>query len=182
MRAQSVRVNCTPFNFHTSDNVPDCTRYTQRTFASLEYRTRKIDFPPSPGTTTSHWQHFTKESYLGTRPQSHSNSELKLTSLRLHTTSSGEKLLKVSRYFSVVIDTTKKRNCSKTVVSHSQTHTKSGRLSCKFCKPVASFPGLPKVFEGLVPRLHGSRGLGSSPWSAQLSGNGIVGKGLVSTR
>ena len=90
------------------------------------------------------------------------------TSLRLHTTSSGEKLLKVSRYFSVVIDTTKKRNCSKTVVSHSQTHTKSGRLSCKFCKPVASFPGLPKFFEGLVPRLHGSRGLASSPGSAQL--------------
>ena len=57
----------------------------------------------------------------------------------------------VSGYFSVLIDTTKKRNCSKTA-----------SLSCKFSKPVASFPGLPKFFEGLVPRLHGSRGLASS--------------------
>ena len=40
----------------------------------IEYRTRKIDFPPSLG-TTSYRQHFTKESYQGTRPQSQSNSE-----------------------------------------------------------------------------------------------------------
>ena len=64
----------------------------------------------------------------------------------------------MSGYFSVLIDTTKKRNCSKTA-----------SLSCKFSKPVASFPGLPKFFEGLVPRLHGSRGLASSPGSTQLS-------------
>ena len=93
------------------------------------------------------------------------------TSLRLHATSSGKQLLKVSGYFSVLIDTTNKRNCSKTA-----------SLSCKFSKPVASFPGLPKFFEGLVPRLHGSRGLASSPGSGQHSIAGIAGEGLVSTR
>ena len=41
--------------------------YNQRTFASLEYRTRKLDFPPSPGTTL-HRHHFTKESYQDTQP------------------------------------------------------------------------------------------------------------------
>ena len=30
-------------------DVPDRTHYTHRTFASLQYRTQKIDFPPSPG-------------------------------------------------------------------------------------------------------------------------------------
>ena len=78
------------------------------------------------------------------------------TSLRLHATGSGKKLLKVSGYLSgylsVLIDTTKKRICSKTA-----------SLSCKFSKPVASFPGLPKFFEGLVPRLHGSRALALCP-------------------
>ena len=57
--------------------VTDRTRSSQRTFASLEYRMWKIDFTLSPG-TTSYRQHFTKESYQGTRPQSHCNSELKL--------------------------------------------------------------------------------------------------------
>ena len=93
------------------------------------------------------------------------------TSLRLYATSSGKKLLKVSGYFSVLIDTTNKRNCSKTA-----------SLSCKFSKPVASFPDLPKFFKGLVPRLHGSRGLASSPGSGQHSIAGIAGEGLVSTR
>ena len=77
----------------------------------------------------------------------------------------------MSGYFSVLIDTTNKRNCSKTA-----------SLSCKFSKPVASFPGLPKFFKGLVPRLHGSHGLASSPGSGLHSIAGIAGDGLVSTR
>ena len=57
----------------------------------------------------------------------------------------------MSGYSNVLIDTTNKRNCSKTA-----------SMSCKFSKPVASFPSLLKFFEGLVPRLRGSRGLASS--------------------
>ena len=55
-----------------SQRCTNRTHYCQRSFAS-----QVSNVPLSPS-TTSFRQHFTKELYQGTRPQSHSNSELKL--------------------------------------------------------------------------------------------------------